>query len=110
GVLAFQKEEYPEALQHFEVYKSKGLHLNDAVYLYSGMSHIALGDFESGHSDFDILIASNSLDASKGLWFKALAYLKANDTHKAKQMLLEILSDSSNFNTTKAQELFEELE
>lgn len=110
GVLAFQKEEYPEALQHFEVYRSKGLHLNDAVYLYSGMSHVALGDFDASHADFDILIASNSLDASKGLWFKALAYLKAEDIEKVKQLLKKILLDSSNFNFTKAQDLLEELE
>jgi len=49
------------------------------------------------------------LDRSKGLWFKALVYLKMDDKKSAKHTLKKITENLSNFNYTKAEKLLAEL-
>ena len=57
---------------------------------------------------FNQLIESKLLDASKGYWYKALAYVKAGDKEQAKALLEKITSDSL-YNHQKAEELLDKL-
>ena len=109
GVEAFQNLDYSNAIQTFETYKNSTSEINPAVYLYEGVSYIQLERYEAALFEFDKLIASNSLDSSKGLWFKALVYIKMDNKRLAKNVLEEIIKDPSNFNYSKALELKEEL-
>jgi len=52
---------------------------------------------------------SRLLDRSKGLWFKALAYLKANDKEKAIETLELIIRRPENFRYQEAKELLKKL-
>ena len=110
GVVAFQDGKYEEAITFFESYKEKGGDLDPSVFLYTGAAYSEMGNIEQSAENFDHIIQSNSLDASKGLWFKALMYLKANEPNKAKTILEKIASAPSYFNYEKAQELLEKLD
>ncbi len=109
GVLAFNKNEYASALSSFENYIETENPIDYSVFLYSGIAHLEMNELENAIADFDRVTLSNSIDSSKGRWFKALAYLKVKETEKAKNVLTEIVKSSSNFNYNKAKELLEEL-
>ena len=109
GAAAFQNKEYAEAMKVFENYLNSEANFNPSVYIYTGLSNLELGQHTEAISEFDKLINSNSIDSSKGLWFKALAYLKMDQTEDAKQVLEIITESSNNFNYNKARELLDEL-
>lgn len=79
------------------------------VLLYKGISEMELEQFEKAHATFDQLIHSDLMDAPMGLWYKALLYLKVEDTEKAKEVLLQINASSSNYKYTEAKALLKEL-
>ena len=106
---AFQNEEYQKALELFQDYYEEEDSINPSAYIYSGLVKLELGQGEEAISDFDSLINSTALDRSKGLWFKALAYLKMDKVKDAKKVLESITESESNFNYSKAVELLEEL-
>ncbi len=110
AVIKFQDENYQEALQEFEAYLSSNPeNINPNVYVYTGLSHMNLGHEEESLMEFDNLINSDALDSSKGLWFKALALLNFGEKNKAKEVLEQLVSNTSNFNFELANELLGEL-
>jgi tetratricopeptide (TPR) repeat protein len=109
GAAAFQKKDYQTAMEFLDEYFEGNNDINPSVYIYSGVTRLELGKEMEAISEFDKLISSNSLDSSKGLWFKALAYLKMDDIAEAKKVLETITSSSSNFNYEKAKELLAKL-
>ena len=109
GVLSFQDEQYRDAISYFNNYIKEQQDIDNVVYLYSGMSHLLMKHWELALQDFETMAQSNSLDASKGLWFKALVYLKMGDESKAKKQLQQITQSKSNFNYNKAVMLLKEL-
>ncbi len=109
GVLEFEKENYKSALSYFKKYKEQNKEYNTAFFLYSGVTYTQLKKYELALIEFDIVISSNSLDYSKGLWFKTLAYLKAKDIENTKITLNIILEKESNFKYKKAKKLLKEL-
>ncbi len=110
GALAFQDGNHEEAVAYFESYKEAGGDLDPSVFLYLGVAYSKIENIEKSIENFDAIITSNSLDASKGLWFKALAYLKAGQSENAKTILEEIVSNPSHFNSNKAKELLGKLD
>ncbi|AXT21018.1 hypothetical protein D7030_00025 [Flavobacteriaceae bacterium AU392] len=109
GVLSFQNKKYKEALIDFEVYKKTSTEVDTLMFLYQGMSYLELDENDKAIEAFKIVSTSNILDRSKGLWFKALAYLKLKDEFNAKKLLEEIRSNSSNFKFKEAKELLDKL-
>ncbi|MEL6811420.1 MAG: tetratricopeptide repeat protein [Bacteroidota bacterium] len=109
GVLAFQEQDYQMALSSFDAYLKSGVEIDPGVYLYQGAAHMELEAIEEALKAFDKMISSNSLDRSKGLWFKALAYLKAKETENAKSILQDIVDHPEYFNHSQAKELLEDL-
>jgi len=109
GVLAFKADSLSKAMEYFNSYKNTQPKEEVAVYLYTGATQLKLNNIQKAIEQFDIVINSNSLDASKGMWFKALTYLKAKDKTKAKAVLIEISKNPSYFNHNKAKEILDKL-
>lgn len=110
GALAFQNEEYLEAVAYLEDYKSTTENPIVASYLYKGAAHMELNEFYKAIEEFELAIDSDSMDATKGFWFKAMAYLKAGDELKAKYILKDISEHVWYFNHDKAKELLKSLD
>jgi len=104
---AFKTKDYSAANNNFKEYLSLNANADPRIYLYTGISLLEMDQFENALLEFDKLIDSESLDRSKGYWFKALAYLKVGNNTKAKEVLSELQSTDFNFN--KAQQLLEDL-
>ena len=107
GVNAFHANNFEEAVRLFEDYETENAISNTGFYILKGIAYSHIGDLESATKSFDKCIASKSLDSSKGLWFKALAFVKADEVEKAKNTLLQI--GDNDFNYKKAQELLANL-
>ncbi len=109
GATAFKNGDYNLALEELNEYISTEEIVNPSVYIYTGLSNAELGEYEAALMELDKLINSNALDRSKGLWFKALVYLKMDDKKSAKNTLKKLTENLSNFNYTKAEKLLAEL-
>jgi tetratricopeptide (TPR) repeat protein len=107
--LQFKEEKYKTAITYFERYKVNTHKINEAVFIYEGVAHMKLNNYEKARLEFDNMIQSNSIDSSKGLWFKALLYLKKQDKTKAKIILEKIVADPENFKFKKAKKLLKDL-
>lgn len=80
-----------------------------AVYLYTGISQMELGQFNKAEISFNTLIESKLIDSPKGIWYKALLFLKQNEPSKAKKMLLQITESSNNYKYKEASEILSKL-
>lgn len=84
---------------------------NKAPYelIYIGTSYVKLNDFKNASITFDKLINTNSLESSRGYWYKLLIHLNQNKLTDAKKILAIILNNKENYNYTKAKELSEKI-
>ena len=109
GELLFNKEQYQEVIESFESSYSKDAIWHPYALLYTAASYQELDQYSKAHEVYDQLIALESLESSRGLWFKCLLYLKQDDHFNASKMLSIITSDSQNYNYSKALELQKEI-
>ncbi len=84
--------------------------LNPYILSYLGASYLELNDYENAILTFDQLLNSNTVDSSKGYWYKAMVYLKQGNKQKTEEQLKLVLQDERNFNFQKAVELYEKLD
>ena len=108
--LNYNEGDFKAALNHYEGYLNSGVDVNEKVYLYGGMAYLQLGQSDKALTAFEKLSSSSNIDASKGLWFSALVYLKDNNIESLKKVLDEIMSDASNFKYKEAKALREKLD
>jgi len=106
---AFEEENYSETLSAFSKYNNTAKVIDTTLYLYKGMAHLQLEEINRAIVAFDVVYNSELLDNSKGLWFKALAYLKSTDKNSAKKTLEIIASDSTNFRAVDAKKILAKL-
>lgn len=78
------------------------------VYIYKGMSYLALGKEENALAVFEKFTKTDFIDASKGYWFKLLVYLKTNNRQKAKQEANYIIKNKL-YNYKEAKKVLEAL-
>lgn len=109
GTIAFKEGDFIKAETLLKSYIETTDSPSMNAFLYLGMVKAELGNYDSAMLNFDKVLTSNSLDASKGLWFKALTLLKKADIVEAKEVLKVILKDENNFNYEKAKELLKAL-
>lgn len=107
GVTKFKTLSYKEALVEFKNYKKTTTDLNPSVYLYAGMANMELKQYDEAIIEFDKIINSNTIDKSKGIWFKALLYLKKEEINNAKEILKQITQND--FKYKEAKELLQKL-
>ena len=108
--LTYDEGDYKAVMSHYEDYLNSGVAVNEKVYLYGGMAYLQLGQSNKALKAFERLSLSSNIDASKGLWFSALVYLKENKEEALKEVLDEIIRDTSNFKYKEAKELREKLD
>lgn len=82
---------------------------NPLLFIYSGMAQAELGKLDEAIDQFDLLENSNSLDASRAYWYKALVYLDNDAVQKAKEQLKKLLDTPGNYKFEEAKELLEKL-
>lgn len=104
----FENKDYAKALTIFEKAILNKKNVSSNLYLYIGITQLKLDKTEKALSTFNALIHSDLLDAPKGYWFKALLYLKDEDTKKSKEILNEIV-EKKLYNYQKAKKLLLEL-
>lgn len=104
----FEEGNYSEALKILIPKTSTNTKSKANVLLYKGISEMELEQFDNAHATFDQLRNSDLIDAPMGTWYKALLYLKMNDSENAKELLMQI-SASSNYKYKEAKELLEKL-
>ncbi len=114
GEHLFFKEEYTKAIMIFSQVlidsSVQNQNLNPYILSYLGASYLELNDYKNAIFTFDKLVNSNTVDSSKGYWYKTMVYLKQGNKQKTKEQLKLILQDERNFNFQKARELFEKLD
>ncbi len=104
--ILYRAHKYKDVIAHIP--KDKTQEVNKLLYL--GASYFKLQEYKEAHKVFDKIIASNSIDNSKGYWYKLLLFLKQKDIVKAKKMIAIIKKDSNNYNYAKAVQLSKKLE
>jgi len=80
------------------------------ILSYLGASYLGLNDYENAILTFDKLLDSNTIDSSKGYWYKAMVYLKQGNKQKIGEQLKIILQSRRNYNFHKAEELCKKLD
>lgn len=110
GEVAFLDKDYKKAILLFTTYLDETENPDPNVFIFRGVSNMMTNHFDNAISDFDKMINSNHIDNIRGRWFKALAFLKMNDTVRAKISLEKITENSSNFKYNEVLELLERLD
>ena len=110
GAVAFQNEEFADALAYFKEYEASTEEPDMALYLYKGATLMELSNYYGAIEEFELAIDSESIDATKGFWFKAMAYLKSGDVANAKYVLKDISGHVWYYNHDKAKELLKKLD
>ncbi|WP_104735650.1 tetratricopeptide repeat protein [Hanstruepera ponticola] len=108
--VAFLEQDYEKTKKMLEKYSDLNSIIDPNASLYLGISYLETNDFDSAIGTFDKLIQSNSLDSSKGFWYKALVYLKAGDKKGAKNILKLIVKSPSNYNYEKARDILKDID
>lgn len=102
----YNNKQYEKVINSYSSNESKK---STYELIYLGASFVKSGEYEKANKVFDELITSNSLESSRGNWYKVLVYLKISEQEKAINELEFILKDKENYNFNKARELYEKL-
>jgi len=107
---SYQSNEFETIIKYYENRMNNNDSLAPYDYIYLGASYFKTKNELKAISSFDNLINSNSLDSSKGHWYKLLIYLKQEDKVKVKETLSIILESKTNHNYKKALELSKKID
>ena len=98
----YASEKYDEIISYYET----NTEATDALEPYSlmkvGFSYFHNDQYKKALETFDVLIQLDSLESSRGYWYKLLVYLKEENEMKAKETLDIIISDKNNHNYKEA--------
>lgn len=103
----FENKNYEEALSIFSSIKEQQEY-KATLIVYKGISEIELEKYKAAENTFNSLIESDLLDAEKGYWYKALAFLKADRVVEAEKVLSVIVSKSL-YKNSEAKALLEKI-
>jgi len=109
GITSFKNNKYDQALEDFKNYRESNSTIDTSMFLYKGVTHIYLNQPDEAVVAFDLVANSQLLIKSRGLWFKALGYLKNNEIEKTKGVLSIIIKNPENFNYKQAKKLLDDL-
>ena len=83
--------------------------VNPNLWLYYGISQLETGDTQGALTTFKELTQSPTLDAHKGYWYQALAYLKEGRTAEARTALEAVTADPKHYRYEEAKDLLKKL-
>ena len=109
GELLFNEGNFQEVVHHYEAAYSNDQVWHPNALLYTAAAYEELAQYDKAHLVYDRLIDSDALESSRGLWFKAMLYLKQEDRRNCLRILKLITADPSSYNYSKAKELRGEL-
>jgi hypothetical protein len=109
GEVLFNNKQYKETINLLEASFTGDEQLQPNVLLYKAAAYQELKQYDKAHAVYNQLIATTSLEQSRGLWFKCMLYLKQEDLENTIRLLATITSDSNNYNYAQALELQTEL-
>lgn len=105
--IAYESKQYAQAQALFStLYHTTN---NSELLFYEGICYLEMGNTTLAIETFIKHKNFNDKLASKRNWYLALAYLKNNNVSKAKNILKEITTSSTNYNYTKAKDLLSKL-
>lgn len=106
--LAYEKEEWQAALDLFSSLEENSP--EEYIDLYLGNCQLQLGKYIEAIQSFEALLDSEDLDLRhRGAWYLALAELANGNTGRAKELLLQLASESGAF-SPQAKELMEKID
>lgn len=109
GEALFNTKQYEKAIALFSKNTEESPTINPYVLSYLGASYLELEDYDNALNTFDKLLNSNTLDSSKGYWYKAMVYLKQGDQDKTIEILNLITKNEQHYNFNKAKQLLKKL-
>ena len=106
----FENKKYREAADVFSKYHNSDVDTIDPLsYIYKGVAHLELGEFDKALGQFELLEKTHTLQSKKADWYRAMVYLKQEEKEKLQQILLQITSDSTNYNFERAKALLDDI-
>ncbi|WP_299384116.1 tetratricopeptide repeat protein [uncultured Lacinutrix sp.] len=109
GENAFNNKNYVLAKENFTSFINDDYQVNPTALLYLGISQLELENYNEALNSFQKIAESNTLDQSKGYWYRALTYFKMDDRANAIKELEIIVKSSKNHNFEKAKKLLKKL-
>lgn len=106
--VAYSEGNYKEALPLFE--KAFNYSHDSELLFYEGNSLLAIGNTNDAIEKFKNHLTNSDALTQRSHWYLALAYLKINDTEKAKVELNNIIDSGEKFKYEEANSLLKELE
>ncbi|WP_420572952.1 hypothetical protein [Kordia sp.] len=108
--LLYNDKQYELCIEAADTFLSTATTDRTNVLIYKGFSLAQLNAHTKALEVFKIISESNTIDASKGLWYMALIYLKTEDTENLRKTLHTITASPTNYQYEKALELLDALE
>lgn len=106
--LAYEKEEWQTALDLFSSLEENSP--EEYIDLYIGNCQLQLGKYKEAIQSFEALLDSADSDLKhRGTWYLALAELANGNTGRAKELLLQLASESGAF-SPQAKTLLEKMD
>ncbi|WP_431165677.1 tetratricopeptide repeat protein [Tenacibaculum halocynthiae] len=106
---AFELGEYKNALKLISSQERMYKKQSGVVLLYKGIAQMELKKYDDALKTFDLLSSGDFIDAPRGIWYKALLFLKKEDKETAQKLLKEIASNPSHYKYLKAKVILEGL-
>ncbi|WP_430412871.1 tetratricopeptide repeat protein [Kordia sp.] len=103
--LLYTNEKYQECIAVADKFLNTSTTDRTNVMIYKGFSLVKLNQYTAALVVFKTISESDAIDASKGLWYMALVYLKIEDKENLQKTLQTITASDTNYKYEKALEL-----
>lgn len=108
--LLYKNEKYETCVTAAETFLVTSNTDKTNVMIYKGFALVKLNEYSDALATFKTISESNAMDASKGLWYIALIYLKTEDQTNLQKTLKLITASKTNYQYSKALELLNAIE
>ena len=108
--LLYKNEKYAACITTAETFLITSNTDKTNVMIYKGFALVKLSEYPKALATFKAISESNAMDASKGLWYIALVYLKTEDEVNLQKTLKRITASETNYQYSKALELLNAIE
>ena len=106
---AFLDNDYEKTIELCDITLKVAPNYFSDLLIYKGVALLKLDKETKALDVFKKLSKSDALDASKGLWYEALVYMKLKDKKALKANLIEITKKTTNYNYAEAASILKNL-
>ncbi|WP_298516869.1 hypothetical protein [uncultured Kordia sp.] len=108
--ILYKNQQYAECIAAADSFLNTATTGKTNVLIYKGFAQEKLNKNSKALATFKTISESNALDASKGLWYMALIYLKTEDTENLQKTLKVITASETNYEYENAVQLLNSIE